>query len=135
MNYFLCALMLVGLSFAPSGLAEPVATAGVETCAAATTTLAMEKCQAGQLDIANRELAELTAKISDHLQNDQATLRAFDAAQSVWRNDLKATCDEMDSLQFSGGSIRAPETLRCEVRMTRERKALLKDLFYVMLND
>jgi uncharacterized protein YecT (DUF1311 family) len=134
MTYWVCALAIAGLLLSAPVRARPLA-ANDDACASAANTVDNQKCQADQLNKAEHELAGLTAKIESHLRNDDTTRQAFDAAQSAWRTDVRRTCDDMDYLQFGQGTARQTEPMRCTVAMTRQRTALLRDLFYVMLND
>lgn len=109
------------------GLHPLVATSATGgACETATTTREMSSCLQGELEQLEHRLKALDERISSQLEAQRRLL--FRQAQLTWASFRFANCSSAKS-QFEGGTMAPLVFVQCEIEMTRQRLAELREVY------
>ena len=108
------------------GLSALVGGQGPASCERAATNAARERCLGQLLRIEETRLTSIEARGRATL-GDSARI-AFDAAKHAWSQYVKRECSAVYSY-FASGSMASIQFLECHIRLIRDRRLLLSDIW------
>jgi uncharacterized protein YecT (DUF1311 family) len=116
--------MILGLSFVVSSTADAqVAGSEPDPCAGESTTSEIRACLSARLARADSVVRVLAAEVREAAAHPERA----DSTQAAWREYRRLHCRD-DAARFAGGSLAPVVALSCQLRLTEERAAALRQL-------
>ena len=110
------------------------AQAQTAACPESKTTVEMTNCLSREVGRADDDLAALTVRVKALMARDPKLAAALARSEKTWLAYRTETCDDLMSPFWAGGTIQAPATLDCRLRLTRSHIADLDHLFNAPLH-
>ena len=98
----------------------PVAGAAEPLCLQAKNTVEDTQCLSGELDKANKVLAEYLNTARERIAKENSAKPQLDASQDAWLRYRLAQCGDVYTY-WQAGTYRYRASLECEIALTRSR--------------